>query len=102
LPLRRKRPRLRFGRASVQEAPLTPEYQAIFDAGQADQAAGGQGTNPTATGLAPGMPRSINVYHPMEIVITPDTVHILDQHDAGEYNWSGFSCSRRLDWTRLR
>jgi hypothetical protein len=31
------------GRA--QQAPLTPEYQAIFDASLADQAAGGQGAN---------------------------------------------------------
>jgi hypothetical protein len=64
----------------AQEAPLTPEYQAIFNAGQKDQAEGGQGTNPTATCLAPGMPRSMNVYHPMEIVITPDTVHVLIDH----------------------
>src|SRR5580704_11917859 len=66
--------------ANAQEAPLTPEYQAIFDAGQADVAAGGQGTNPTATCLAPGMPRSMIAYHPMEIVIAPDTVHILIDH----------------------
>jgi hypothetical protein len=66
--------------ALAQEAPLTPEYQAIFDAGLKDQAEGGQGTNPTATCLAPGMPRSMNVYHPMEIVIAPDTVHILIDH----------------------
>src|ERR1700758_4310002 len=63
--------------ALAQEAPLTPEYQAIFDAGLKDQAEGGQGTNPTATCLAPGMPRSMNVYHPMEIVIAATTVHIL-------------------------
>src|SRR5580704_7542922 len=30
-----------------QEAPLTTEYQAIFEAGLADYAAGGQGNNPT-------------------------------------------------------
>jgi hypothetical protein len=66
--------------ALAQGAPLTPEYQALLDAGLADQAAGGQGTNPTATCLAPGMPRSMNVYHPMEIVIAPTTVHILIDH----------------------
>jgi hypothetical protein len=66
--------------ALAQGAPLTPEYQAIFEAGLADVAQGGQGTNPTATCLAPGMPRSMNVYHPMEIVITPETVHILIDH----------------------
>src|SRR5262245_46290692 len=45
--------------ALAQEAPLTAEYQAIFEAGLKDQAAGGQGTNPTAGCLAPGMPRSM-------------------------------------------
>jgi hypothetical protein len=66
--------------ALAQDAPLTPEYQAIFKAGLKDQAEGGQGTNPTATCLAPGMPRSMNVYHPMEIVVAPTTVHILIDH----------------------
>jgi hypothetical protein len=66
--------------ALAQEAPLTAEYQAIFDAGTRDQAEGGQGTNPTSTCLAPGMPRSMIVYHPMEIVIAPTTVHILIDH----------------------
>ena len=37
-----------------QEAPLTAEYQAIFEANLADQAAGGQGTDPTFTCLSPG------------------------------------------------
>src|ERR1700704_3673728 len=30
-----------------QQAPLTPEYQAIFEAGLRDQAEGGQGANQT-------------------------------------------------------
>jgi hypothetical protein len=64
----------------AQQAPLTPEYQTIYEAGLRDQDEGGQGTNPTSTCLAPGMPRSMNVYHPMEIVITPKTVHILIDH----------------------
>ena len=63
-----------------QGAPLTPEYQAIFEANLKEQQAGGQGTDPTYTCLAPGMPRIMNVYDPMEIVITPDTTHILIQH----------------------
>jgi len=32
----------------AQAPPLIPEYQAIFEAGLKDLAAGGQGTNPTA------------------------------------------------------
>ena len=61
-------------------APLTEEYRAIFEANVKDQAAGGQGTDPTYTCLAPGMPRVMNVYEGMEIVVTPGTTHILMDH----------------------
>jgi len=63
-----------------QQAPLTEEYKAIHAASRADQASGGQGNDPTYTCLAPGMPRIMNVYDPMEIVITPETTYILIQH----------------------
>ena len=63
-----------------QQAPLTPEYQAIFETNLADQAAGGQGTTPTYTCLSPGMPRVTNGYGQVEFVVTPDTTHILVQH----------------------
>ena len=66
--------------ASAREAPLTEEYRAIFEANLKDQAAGGQGTDPTFTCLPPGMPRVMNVYEPMEIVITPYTTYLLMQH----------------------
>ena len=66
--------------ASAREAPLTEEYRAIFEANLKDQAAGGQGTDPTFTCLAPGMPRVMNVYEPMEIVVTPYTTYLLMQH----------------------
>jgi hypothetical protein len=66
--------------ASAREAPLTEEYRAIFEANLKDQAAGGQGSDPTFTCLAPGMPRVMNVYEPMEIVVTPYTTHLLMQH----------------------
>jgi hypothetical protein len=66
------------GRA--QQAPLTPEYQAIFEASLADIAAGGQGNDPTYNCISPGMPRIMTVYDPMEIVITPETTHILIEH----------------------
>jgi len=61
-------------------APLTPEYKAIYEANLKDMATGGQGIDPTYTCLSPGMPRIMNVYDPMEIVITPTTTHILIQH----------------------
>jgi hypothetical protein len=63
-----------------QQAPLIAEYQAIFEANLADQAAGGQGTTPTFTCISPGMPRVTNGYGQMEVVITPETTHILVQH----------------------
>ncbi|HWF94993.1 MAG TPA: hypothetical protein VG291_08575 [Xanthobacteraceae bacterium] len=61
-------------------APLTAEYQAIFQANLKDMAAGGQGIDPTYTCISPGMPRIMNVYDPMEVVVTPATTHILIQH----------------------
>jgi hypothetical protein len=63
-----------------QEAPLTPEYQAIFEANLADQAAGGQGYDRDWVCQSPGMPRVTNGYGEIEFVITPDTTYILTQH----------------------
>ncbi|HWF93944.1 MAG TPA: hypothetical protein VG291_03190 [Xanthobacteraceae bacterium] len=63
-----------------QQAPLTSQYQAILEASIADQAAGGPGNDPTYTCLAPGMPRVMIVYDPMEIIITPGTTHMLMGH----------------------
>jgi hypothetical protein len=65
---------------SYSRAPLTPEARAVFDQNLKDQAAGGQGTDPTYTCVSPGMPRSMNVYEPMEIVVTPNTTYILIDH----------------------
>jgi hypothetical protein len=61
-------------------APLTPEYRAIYEANLKDQEEGGQGTDPTYTCVAPGMPRVMNAYWPFEIVVTPNTTHILMDH----------------------
>ena len=63
-----------------QEAPLTPEYQAIFEANLADQAAGGQGTDPTNICIPDGMPRAMNVVFPMEVVVTPKTTYIMIEY----------------------
>jgi hypothetical protein len=63
-----------------EKAPLTEEYQALFDWNLKDQSAGGHGTEPSWTCLAPGMPRIMVVYEPMEIVITPATTYILISH----------------------
>jgi hypothetical protein len=63
-----------------QQAPLTPEYQAIFEAGLADQEAGGQGNDPTGICIPDGMPRAMNVIFPMEIVIQPKVIHIMIEY----------------------
>jgi len=67
-------------RGRGEEAPLTAEYQALFEANLADQAAGGQGTDGTFTCLATGMPRSMISYGPMEIVILPEVTYILIEY----------------------
>jgi hypothetical protein len=60
-----------------QQAPLTPEYQAILEASIADQAKGGLGNFPTTTGRAAGMPHMMMAFIPLEFVVTPDTTYIL-------------------------
>src|ERR1700676_4947154 len=61
----------------AQEAPLTPEYQAILDASLADQAAGGSGLDRDYVCFSAGMPRMMNVYSTMEIIVRPEVTHIL-------------------------
>jgi hypothetical protein len=63
-----------------QEAPLTPEYQAIFEANLADQVLGGQAGDPTFRCLSPGMPRVMAPYGEMEVVVVPETTYILIEH----------------------
>jgi len=59
-----------------QKPPLTAEYQAIWEANLKDQAAGGQGTDPTYICIPDGMPRAMNVIFPMEMIILPNTTYI--------------------------
>jgi hypothetical protein len=61
-----------------QEAPLTPEYQAVLEASVADQAKGGQGNFTDGSRcLAYGMPLMMAAFYPQEYVITPETTYIL-------------------------
>jgi hypothetical protein len=64
----------------AQQAPLTPEAQAVLKASMDDQAKGGQGNYPTYICLSPGMPRVMTPYGAMEFVITPETTHIFIEH----------------------
>jgi hypothetical protein len=95
-----------------QGAPLTPEYQAKFEANLADQANGGQGTSATFTCLPNGMPRMMTAYEPLEFVITPDITYVLIDHiehsrhvytDGRDWpkeiepSWVGYSIGRWID-----
>jgi hypothetical protein len=95
-----------------QQAPLTPEYEAIFIESLADQARGGLGLISTARCLPGGMPHMMMGFGQMEYVITPDTTHILinwDDHNrriftdgrdwptAPEPSWSGYSIGKWID-----
>jgi hypothetical protein len=52
-----------------QQAPLTPEYQAILEASIADQAAGGQGGDTRVTCISNGMPRLMTIVRPIEFFV---------------------------------
>jgi hypothetical protein len=59
-----------------QQAPLTPEYQAILEESLADQAAGGQGGDNLITCRTNGMPRMMSAAWPIEFVILPNITYI--------------------------
>jgi hypothetical protein len=98
--------------ARGQQAPLTPEYQAIFEANLADVAKGGSGDDPVHTCIPEGMPRAMNLVLPMEVIITPSTTYILMEYlsmlrriytdgrpfpDDEEPAWMGYSIGRWVD-----
>jgi hypothetical protein len=98
--------------ARGQEAPLTPEYQARFEANLAEVAKGGSGDDPVHTCIPEGMPRAMNLVLPMEIVITRNTTYILMEYlsmlrriytDGRDFPkdedpaWMGYSIGKWID-----
>src|SRR5260370_29548386 len=95
-----------------QDAPLTPEHQAILEANLADLAKGGFGDDPVYACILEGMPRAMNLILPMEIVIKRNTTYILMEYlgmlrrvftdgrnfpdDEGP-SWMGYSIGRWID-----
>lgn len=63
-----------------QQAPLTPEYRAKFDALLADKAEGGLGGDPTALCLPHGMPRMMIAIYPLEFIVTPKATYVLTDY----------------------
>jgi hypothetical protein len=70
------------GRA--QQAPLTPEYQAVFEANMAEQALGGRAGDPTYRCLPSGMPRVMSAN--LEVVVLPETTYISSVTGAGTFH----------------
>src|SRR5436305_10551354 len=64
-----------------QQAPLTPEYQAIFEAPLADRAQGGRGGDPTGACIPHGMPRMMIAVYPIEIIMTPKITYVLSDYN---------------------
>jgi hypothetical protein len=60
-----------------EKAPLTPEYRARWLASLEKQKTTAASNNPVERCLPPGMPRSMIVLNPMEIIITPKTTYML-------------------------
>jgi hypothetical protein len=96
-----------------QQAPLTPEYQAIFEAGLKDQREGGQGGNQTYSCMPGGLPRDMAGNQGLEFVVTPKVTHVIFVHqmprriytdgrdwpaaDAVEPSFFGYSIGKWID-----
>jgi hypothetical protein len=66
------------GWGELQGAPLTPEYQAIFEENVKEQDAGGLGLGSDhARCVAAGMPFMMVAFRPLEFIVTPETTYII-------------------------
>jgi hypothetical protein len=79
-----------------QGAPLTVEYQAIFEANQLDQEAGGPGTTRGFACITGGLPLIMTLFQPMEVIVLPDTTYI--RIDRGNVQRRVFTDGR--DWPK--
>jgi len=59
-----------------QQAPLTPEYQALHEASLAEQRRGGQEYKPQVRCVPAGMPQMMIGYEPIEIIVTPQATYM--------------------------
>ena len=56
-----------------QQAPLTAEYQAVFEANLKSLASGNEAYNGHSRCIPAGMPRMMLAYEPMDVIVTPET-----------------------------
>jgi hypothetical protein len=61
-----------------QQAPLTPAYQAMFEANLKALATGNEGYNAHSRCIPAGMPRMMLAYEPIDVIVTPDTTYVRD------------------------
>ena len=59
-----------------QQAPLTAQFQKVFEANMAETAEGGQDYNPQVHCLPSGMPRLMIAYEPLEMIVTPEVTYV--------------------------
>jgi hypothetical protein len=71
-------------RGLQQQAPLTAEYQSIFEANLATLHSGDGGSDPQLSCLPSGMPRVMIAYEPIEVIVTSETIYVRVDH-LGEF-----------------
>jgi hypothetical protein len=98
-------------RGRGQQPPLTPEYQAIWEASMADQDAGGQGGDTRVTCISNGMPRLMTIIRPIEFVVLPAITYVIYEKNLprriytdgkgvppeNEPSYAGYSVGKWLD-----
>jgi hypothetical protein len=98
-------------RGLAQKPPLTPEYQAIWEASIADQQAGGQGGDTRVTCRSNGMPRMATIVRPIAFFIQDGMTLIVYDNNIprwiytdgrdfpkdGEPSYAGYSIGKWLD-----
>jgi hypothetical protein len=67
-----------------QQAPLTPEYQAMLEAAIKGVVTGDQQFNAQARCYPSGMPRLMIGYEPLEFIVTPEKTFVRSDHLSGE------------------
>jgi len=67
-------------RGLQQQAPLTPEYQAIFESNLAALRASTHDVDPQVRCLPSGMPRMMIAYEPLEVIVTAHTTYVRVDH----------------------
>ena len=66
-------------------APLTPEYQKVFDAITADLKSGGPGNWPSTFCIPAGMPAMMSLYDPAEFIVMPNVTYVLISHNDDSF-----------------